>query len=528
MSKIKDVFSKIGENVKNNIKYYKGTYIAIFIVTIFFLIFVDSDIFEKYIYDKILIMGLVCSTTNFFIENITKDNKKRIIGYVISFIIGIIFNICLNFSENIIPKILAVYLVTVICLSIFNIIKNYKIKTHNYLLQVFQNLFYTGIIYLTLNIGLTIIVSIFSVLLWSSGILGILTRVQIALIGFFLMPGIIYAFTKKETELSKFIKGLVDFVLLPLVIITMIIIYIYMAKIIITWQIPSNAIYRILAGLFILALPIWTMAYDEERENEIVKRIVNILPITFIPFIFLQIYSISTRCISYGITPLRYISYIFLIFEIVSIFLSIYKKKEKLNYIFILIPIIIAVTLIGPLNYETVSNKSQAKILKENWQEGVNYDDLTKEQKEKAKSSYTYLKYADNAKKYIPDYIDKEKLEEDLDYKSVENEYKYMYYARDEKDDEWIDISRYSQIKQINISSYNNENSIKEYEKLLKDLVKKYNDNEKETINYLENNCIIQKNESENIYIKSINIKYKKIGNEFSIENYTIKGYLLK
>ena len=80
----------------------------------------------------------------------------------------------------------------------------------------------------------------------------------------------------------------------------------YIIKIIVFKDMPSNQIFRILAALFILGCPIWTMVCNF-KEDTIIDKINKLLPKLFIPFIILQIYSIGVRILENGITENRYL-----------------------------------------------------------------------------------------------------------------------------------------------------------------------------------------------------------------------------
>ena len=57
---------------------------------------------------------------------------------------------------------------------------------------------------------------------------------------------------------------------------------------------PSNSIFRILTGLFIAGLPIWTMNAFYTQHNPLLK-ISRLLPYLFAPLVLLQAYSIGIR-----------------------------------------------------------------------------------------------------------------------------------------------------------------------------------------------------------------------------------------
>lgn len=55
---------------------------------------------------------------------------------------------------------------------------------------------------------------------------------------------------------------------MPCVMIAMAIIYIYIIKIFVTWEIPSNEIFNICSVLFAIGAPIWTMAYAFTKDKK--------------------------------------------------------------------------------------------------------------------------------------------------------------------------------------------------------------------------------------------------------------------
>ena len=137
----------------------------------------------------------------------------------------------------------------------------------------------------------------------------------------------------------------------------------YIIKIIFLRDIPSNLIFRILSALFIIGLPVWTMILSF-KENTTLDKINRKLPLLFIPFIILQIYSIGTRILSNGITELRYLCLMLIIFEIVYIIIYL-TKKEKVSRILLVFLALTVISTIAPyINMFTISNLSQYNNLK--------------------------------------------------------------------------------------------------------------------------------------------------------------------
>lgn len=540
MSKIKDYFTALVANYKENLKQYTVTNIAIILVTLI-LVFCDYGILGDII-GSIVIIGAISAINLFTSETFFKSDKKLLIARIMSILIAIIFERWIHFSKlTSTIRIAYGYSIIIFLIGFMKVIKNSKLEIHTYFIKIFQNLFSVGIIYSILNIGLTIILSVFVLLLLdNSDVFELIVRLQIALLGLFLVPGYLISITSTKNEISKFIKTIISFVLLPLTILMAIIIYIYMAKILIVKEIPSNSIFRILTGLFTVAFPVWLMVYNFKDKSKIIEVFCKAMPIAFIPFICLQIYSISARCIEHGLTPTRYLGIMFIVFEIITIFLSLYKnRKYLLHFITTAIVIIAILTILPIVNMQTISNINQSNRLKKAWKDGEEYSNLTEEQKNIVKGAYYYLNTQDNKEKYIPEYISKnDDILNDNMY-SYKNSYtKRISYTV--PTEEITDIKNYSYLKEIKTSYYgykdaslndfrlNNDLSINIEEYILQ-MISNNNESKYSVNEYIKNNKILRINETMDLYIKDIEVSYEtqKDKNINDVTYVYISGYIL-
>ena len=110
----------------------------------------------------------------------------------------------------------------------------------------------------------------------------------------------VYALTRTETEEETFSKILVKYVLIPLNLVIFGIIYIYVINILVFREIPSNQIYAILTGLFLFAMPTWTMS-EAMEDLSVFNKIASKLPFIFMPLMLLQIYAIGIRIMEFGV-----------------------------------------------------------------------------------------------------------------------------------------------------------------------------------------------------------------------------------
>lgn len=401
--KIKEFFKRMFTTYKENIKQYSATNIVI-IVTTLILTLMPSNFVMNFT-SRFLMIAVLCALNFFAIETYMQDTKKRRILYVLGIIIAIVINYVVKLHNTYaISRMVIGYFLIVLLLAIFKITKDSEEGLSKYLLKVNKNLFYIGIIYVILNMGLMAILVILELLLLDgNSFLNIIIRVQTALLGLFLLPATMMAIINTKTEVTKFIDNIVCFVLLPLILVATAIIYIYMAKIFILKQIPKNAIFRILSALFIVYFPEWIMLESYKEKNNVINKICKLLPIAFIPFIGLQVYSIGVRCTENGLTPTRYLGIIFIIFEAIAIFLNIYKDKKYVIHIYTTAIILIAVVTICPIiNMQTISNINQGSRLDKAWADGKGFEELDEREQDIIVSAYAYLKKQEDGEKYIP------------------------------------------------------------------------------------------------------------------------------
>ena len=545
MGKIKELLNTTSSNLIKFIKKFPITLCITLLTTIFLIIGINLEISSK-----ITLFAVILAFETLLVETYFKNKIIKGVLSGVGAVISLLFVFLLNIGNGFLSEyknmikintmlVLVCYLMMLLIFTIYKLIKISNLGVRKYLIKLFSNLFNSTVIYSILNIGLSIISSIFVLLILDNKSFDIILRIQIGLLGLFYIPAILMSlFTVNKKEVNLFIKSIVVYVSLPLVCLAVLIIYIYMAKIFLLKDIPSNVIYRILAGIFIVGFPVMYMASNYKEENKLFKYTLKILPYLFIPFIFLQIYSIVARYLDKGITPMRYTSYAFLILEVVILALTIFRSKKKMECIVITSSIILVITFVSPFNLISVSNINQSHILKRAFGIETSFNNLSDDNKTRAKSAYKYLKIQYNSEKYIPEYILKNE-EEILGY-ALNN-----YISETNKDiiktirininDETMDVSKYSKITRVKIFE-NKDISLDDLE------LSDYNKNSimKINLSYLINDVITGKlnkekinvqnpvmlNQDRALYINSLTIKYSE--NNKKVNYISLNGYLLE
>lgn len=544
MSKVKNFFKEIVTNYKNSFKQYTSTNIVIILTTLF-LVFAYDEL-PGTIINKTLTIAILSAINFFACETYLKKLWQRGISYVVGLGIAIGFEQLVYSARNseAIARIVIGYAIIVFLIGLMQAIKNTKADIGEYAVKAFKNIFSVGIIYIILNIGLTLITLIFTSLILSNTGSNLIARIQIALLGLFALPATLIAITEIKEDISKFIKAIVLYVMLPLTILATVIIYIYMAKILILREIPANSIFRILTGLFIVAFPVWVMIDPFKKESKLIEKICKILPIAFIPFLLLQTYSICARIDGNGLTPSRYIGIAFIIFEAIAIFLSIYKERKYLiNFITVGTVIIAVSTILPVVNMQSASNISQSNRLKKAWKENQIFSDLSEENKKIAQSAYSYLENQSDANKYIPNYIDKDAIKEYIvgkeeyyyKYNQKRIEYPKMYIIGEQQ---IIPIGEYKYMQAVTVSEYDiNLNNMKKIQltesttvnlvEYLSKIIEKNETNASKIEEYIKSNNTIKIDDNKDFYITDLTATYTN-EETISILYLSIDGYLLQ
>lgn len=544
----KNRFNAIYDKIKVAFKRFPFTMITIAFTTLFISIFLDTDFFDNDTFENIVYFCIFFGIGSFFIEAfLIKNRKLKIFLLTANCIVSAVFVKLINTrlddnAEFLLNRVIPCYIVLMLVSGIYILYKRSGKSIEQYLLEVSSGAFKISLIYFVLSIGIAIITSIFIYLI--AGNNKLIFRLEIILFGLYYLPTIIYNFTNSENEVGVFFKKLIKYVFGPLVFVAFIIIYIYMIKIFALMKIPSNQIFRILSVLFVFGLPIWTMIHSFNEEKSLWQKIFNKMPIAFIPFIFLEAYSLITRINANGITPTRYVGIIIIVFQIIYIAFYIFKK-QKINYIILVFEVLLVIAILVPgINMYTVSNLNQANRLKVYTKK----QELTEKEKSNIYSAYRYLKNSQNGEKYINKILTNEDIEKiktfsgtQYDYESYNNgETVYIYnYLNIEV----INIKGYSKLYPVSLNDYDNingvnlkkakvqfENSSGNMEIDLYDEINNYIDqylnNEKYFSEYFKNNNIIMIDDNTSLILYKINISYNE--SKKQVKNYSISGYLLE
>lgn len=170
---------------------------------------------------------------------------------------------------------------------------------------------------------------------------------------------------ESSDDLPNGLRLFVQFVLLPLVVVYLCILYAYMGKIILAWTLPQGWVTILIMAFSVIGMLAMLLVHPFQQltEHAWIKVITKNYYRSLLPLLVLQYVAIFTRISDYGFTSARW--------AVVAItvwltFITIYKVFLKGKNI-ILIPFTLCAVailfLIGPLSHKSISVWSQtAKI----------------------------------------------------------------------------------------------------------------------------------------------------------------------
>ena len=170
---------------------------------------------------------------------------------------------------------------------------------------------------------------------------------------------------ESSTDLPKGLRIFVQFILIPLVVLYLLILYAYMGKIIVQWSLPQGWVTILIMVFSVLGMLAMLLVhpYQNQKENSWVKWYTKGYYVALLPLLILQDVAIFTRIGDYGFTAPRW-AVLAITFWLTWITLyNVFFKGRNI----VLIPLTLFITaflfLLGPLSHKSISISSQtAKI----------------------------------------------------------------------------------------------------------------------------------------------------------------------
>lgn len=505
---------KVSNYINQNMAKFKQIYIryaeSIFCAFIIAVVSIIANQKKGFDIESIVAVCSIWLAGNFLVESLwkktieeaQKNKRKWLIGYGVTFVIAIIFE---NLSEILkaqkadIPNlifgsILYFYIACTVLLAIYVLLRQQQLDLPHCIGRIIFALLRAVGVYLVLNIAVILILEIIDALLVDIDTFRVELNIQLLLSALAYFPTCLLAVSDTSEDNAAFTKKFVSYVLLPCVWIAMFVIYLYVIKIFVKQEVPSNEIFGICASLFAIGMPIWMMAsgFVEEKTSRYAK-LISITKYIYAPFILLEIYSMSVRVKAYGLTEQRYAAWMFVLLQIIYILWEkiyalyagqtgrkktytnqadtgdtgtehaneINQTKTQINWHYEnLILVLVGFLFVGLLlpfgNAQYLSYQSQKSRLVKN---------RTSDMGEAAKA-YDYLKTNAYGRRYLDNYLteaEQDELHNMLYDWDSEDQWKSVYFYADPMEEGGLTIRGYEKIYGVE-EHWRDESSVQEYE----------------------------------------------------------------
>lgn len=464
---------------------------------------------QEYLINKLnhIIQCVICAITaisSFFLINANYESLYMIMAYV-----GIV--------------------IALICFIFFTLMR--EENRDMVFPKLISSMVFTGAVCSVISSGLSICIGAFQLLIFS---FDDVYKMYFTVLSFVWVVGYVNIFLsfipKREANIpqSKIFRIFVLFAGLPLYILLIAILLIYLAKIVITLNMPVGEInwFASFASLFFIFFLLSVKQYGEKLPRLFVKFGGYFL----LPVLIMQAIAVFERINAYGLTTPRTVSLVLIVISILFIGGSIISPKH-LNIIALLSGIIVLIVTVTPFNVIDMPISSQTSILenvlvKNNMLENgkvIPNANISDEDAKIISSSYRYLKY--DAKK-VPEFIPNSEKEfkeifgvKDMYYSKNEHQYTYCNFRTKKS----VDIKEYSTM--IDTDYYQGDIWEIEHEG------KYYSVNLKELAKEIYDQYGVSKNDMD-IYEVDENIGLYFQNFSFSIENdiidyYSFNGYVM-
>ncbi|HPQ07724.1 MAG TPA: DUF4153 domain-containing protein [Bacteroidia bacterium] len=333
----------------------------------------NSDYLIKLFLTSFLALPFFISV-EFITETISIDKRLKIIFHIIGLILVFLYYWTFDI------KIQAAYFIRTYVLSIaLHLFVAYSPYISNYnengfwqfnktlFLRFLLSVLYSVVLFSGLSIAILAIDKLFDIKVSEKVYAHLWILISIIFNTFFFLAGIPKNVRELDTDYSypKGLKIFTQFVLLPLVTVYLIILYLYLIKIILSWELPRGWVSFLVMSFSVFGIFSLLMIYPIKDNEE--NKWINIYSRWYFrllfPLILLTAVAVYVRVSNYGITEYRYFLIVLTLWLFVIDVYFLFSKNKKIILIPFSLSIIAILSVFGPLSAFSISERSQIKRL---------------------------------------------------------------------------------------------------------------------------------------------------------------------
>ena len=377
MKKIKENVKKLLLHFKSGFERFPVTIILAFMhfITGVYIAEVRSFQSDEFVEVNLLLFGSIFITAMFemlYEKYFYKKNRWLVRGAysVLTFVVSVIFYVeYLRTNDYYNIYYFTLIPISMVLFLLIPILRK-KESREKYLQSVFSNFVTTGIFAAVLWIGIEIILATVNYLFFYSGdsLFFRLTTYSFWFITEVFGASLFLSLLKKPNdnlenyEFPFIFNVLIKFVIIPLIIIYTGVLYIYMAKVLISMHLPKGLISHLVLWYTGFSVAVMILITPFTQKDKFFENFKKYFPYFSIPLIFASLFAVFQRTYQYGITENRY-------YVLISIFwlffcMILYIRKMNITGIFISLITCLVISVYTPLSAKNVSNFSQSQRLK--------------------------------------------------------------------------------------------------------------------------------------------------------------------
>ena len=376
MKKIKENVKKLLSHFKSGFERFPITIILTFMhfITGIYIAEVRNFQSDEFIEVNLLLFGSIFITgmCEIIREKYFYEKNKWLVRGIYSFItlvLSIIFYVdYLQTNDYNNFKFWALIPISIILFVLIPILN--KENKEKYLQSEFSDFVITYIFAAVLFVGIAIVLTTISYLFFSSNndFFFRLTTYSFWFIAEVFGASLFLSLLKKpddDLENYKFpsiFNLLIKFVIIPLIVIYTGVLYIYMAKAVISMQLPKGLISHLVLWYTAFSVIIIILITPFTQKDKFLGNFKKYFPYFSIPLIFASLFALFQRIYQYGITEKRYYVLILIFWLLFCVILFI--RKMNITGIFISLIACVVIAVYTPFSAKSVSNFSQKERLK--------------------------------------------------------------------------------------------------------------------------------------------------------------------
>lgn len=309
-----------------------------------------------------------------------------------------------------------------------------------YVIKIASNFFITAIYAAILFIGLSAIIFTIDKLLGIKLGEPIYFQIWIIVVFIFAVSYFSALIPLKDEGLNvnlypKFLKILLLYIVMPLIVVYAAILYIYFGKIMLTRQWPINIVTNLVLWYSAVTAAVLFLITPIKGEGKWPNIFIEYFPKVIIPILAMMFVSIGIRIKAYGITENRYYVVILALWVTFAMLYYSFRKNRKNIILPVSLAVLAIISVFGPLSSFNISKFSQNKrlesllirnsMLKDN--EIKASSNVSKKDREEISSIITYFNenHSLSEAKYLPSDFKLENMDKVFGF-TLEDKYNYM------------------------------------------------------------------------------------------------------